>query len=141
VDYSTIGEALTGSGDRPFVSGLCPSLRDPEDAYRVFPIPTEYRENAIRLRYRENTIEEGAMVTRTARLRVPADFGLAIQQSRLARGLSQAELAAELDIPQSTISEIESGKSTIYLRRLLNIARVTGLDFTASWEDEKTTRR
>jgi HTH-type transcriptional regulator / antitoxin HipB len=75
------------------------------------------------------------MAQHTARLRAPGDFGLAVQQARLARGLSQSELAAELGVPQSTISEIESGKSTIYLRRLLSIARVTGLEFTAAWGD------
>lgn len=76
------------------------------------------------------------MTRHTARLRSPADFGLAVQQARLARGLSQAQLAAELGVPQSTISEIESGKATIYLRRLLSIAGITGLEFAASWEDD-----
>lgn len=80
------------------------------------------------------------MVTHTARLRSPGDFGLAVQQARLARGLSQSELAAELDVSQSTISEIENGKATIYLRRLLGIARVTGLEFTASWEGDDAPR-
>lgn len=70
----------------------------------------------------------------TARLRTPADFGLALQQARIARGLSQTELAAELDLPQSTISEMESGKSTIFLRRLLEIAAQTGIELTATWE-------
>ncbi|MBO0979746.1 helix-turn-helix transcriptional regulator [Microbacterium sp. SD291] len=70
----------------------------------------------------------------TARLRTPNDIGLALQQSRLARGLSQTELAAELDLPQSTISEMESGKATIFLRRLLDIADATGLELTAGWE-------
>lgn len=74
------------------------------------------------------------MATHTARLRFPGDVGLAVQQARLARGLTQTELAAELDVPQSTISEIESGKATIYLRRLLAIARATGLEITATWE-------
>ncbi len=81
------------------------------------------------------------MTTYTAKLRAPADFGLAVQQARLARGLSQRELADELGVPQSTISEIESGKTTIYLRRLLEIARVTGLQFAASWEDDDAPRR
>jgi HTH-type transcriptional regulator / antitoxin HipB len=76
------------------------------------------------------------MAKHTARLRAPSDFGLAVQQARLARGLTQTELAAELGVPQSTISEIESGKTTIYVRRLLSIARVTGLEFTASWDHE-----
>ncbi|WP_298942924.1 helix-turn-helix transcriptional regulator [uncultured Microbacterium sp.] len=79
------------------------------------------------------------MAQRTARLRAPADFGLAVQQARIARGMSQTELAAELDIPQSMISEIENGKSTIYLRRLLGIAHVTGIEFSARWEDADAT--
>lgn len=70
----------------------------------------------------------------TARLRTPADFGLALQQARIARGLSQTELATELDVPQSTISEMESGKSTIFLRRLLTIAAHTGIELTANWD-------
>lgn len=76
----------------------------------------------------------------TARLRVPGDFGLALQQARLARGLSQSELAAELGIPQSTISQLESGKSTIFLRRLLAIARATGIEFSASWKSDDAPR-
>ncbi len=80
------------------------------------------------------------MARHTARLRTPADVGLAVQQARLARGLTQAELAAELDVTQSTISAIESGKATIYLRRLLEIGRATGLEFAASWESDDAPR-
>lgn len=80
------------------------------------------------------------MTTHTARLRSPADVGLAVQQARLARGLSQSQLAAELGVPQSMISEIESGKATIYIRRLFSIARITGLEFTATWEDDGAPR-
>jgi HTH-type transcriptional regulator / antitoxin HipB len=76
------------------------------------------------------------MTRYTARLRAPGDFGLAVQQARVARGLTQTELAAELGVLQSTISEVENGKATIYVRRLLSMARVTGLEFTASWEHE-----
>lgn len=80
------------------------------------------------------------MGTQTARLHAPADFGLALQQARLARGLSQEQLAEELGLQQSTISEIESGKSTIYLRRLLTLARATGVELTATWESDDATR-
>ena len=81
------------------------------------------------------------MTTRTARLRAPADFGIALQQARLARGMSQKRLADELDLAQSEISEIESGRSTIHLRRLLAIARATGVELTATWEDADAPRR
>lgn len=80
------------------------------------------------------------MPTRTARLRAPADFGLAVQQARMARGMSQTELARELGIAQSAISAIETGRSTIYLRRLLELARATGISFTATWNDDDAPR-
>lgn len=76
------------------------------------------------------------MTKRVARLRAPADFGLAIQQARVAKGLSQADLAKEIDSVQSTISAIEAGQSTILLRRLIELARATGIEFTATWEDD-----
>jgi len=81
------------------------------------------------------------MTTRTTHLRAPADLGIALQQARLARGLSQKRLADELDLSQSEISAIESGKSTIHLRRLLAIARATGVELTATWEDDGAPRR
>lgn len=80
------------------------------------------------------------MTQHTARLHAPADFGLAIQRARISRGLTQVKLAELLDVPQSTISEIESGKSTIYLRRLLSIARATGIEFAATWESDDASR-
>lgn len=70
----------------------------------------------------------------TARVRTPADLGLALQQARLARGLSQSELAQRLGIPQSRISELENGTYTAFVRRLLSIARATDLEITAAWE-------
>lgn len=76
------------------------------------------------------------MTRQTSRLRAPADIGRALQQSRLTAGLTQAQLAAELDVPQSTISQIETGTPTIYVRRILEIARITGLELTASWDDD-----
>lgn len=74
-------------------------------------------------------------------LRAPADFGLALQQARLARGMTQADLAGEVDVPQSTISEIEAGKSTIFMRRLLELMQATGVELTATWEDENDAPR
>lgn len=80
------------------------------------------------------------MTTHTARLRAPADFGLALQQARLARGLTQSQVAAELDVPQGAVSAIESGQTTIFLRRLLEPARTTGVECSASWNDDDAPR-
>ena len=52
-----------------------------------------------------------------------------------AGNLSQEELAKRLGIPQSTVSQVESGRTTIFLRRLLDMARATGVEFSAEWGD------
>lgn len=74
-------------------------------------------------------------------VRAPADFGLAIQQARLAGGMTQTDLADAVGVPQSTVSDVESGKSTIYVRRLLDMMRATGVELTATWEDERDAAR
>lgn len=74
------------------------------------------------------------MTTFDAKLRSPADLGLAIQQARLARGLTQTELADELDISQRSVSELESGKPTIWARRVFDLMGATGVELTATWE-------
>jgi len=76
----------------------------------------------------------------STKLHSPADFGFVLRQARLDRGLSQEQLAALIGVPQSTVSEIESGKSTIHLRRLLSLARATGVEFSATWDDEHAPR-
>lgn len=80
------------------------------------------------------------MSTRTARLRTPADIGLALREARLSLGMTQAELAAELELPQSTVSELEAGKATIHIRRILGIAQLLDMSLTATWEDPDASR-
>jgi HTH-type transcriptional regulator/antitoxin HipB len=75
------------------------------------------------------------MVHRVARLRAPADLGIAIQQARLARGMTQRDLAEALGIAQRSVSEIESGRPTIYIRKGFEMLRETGMDLNASWDD------
>jgi Predicted transcriptional regulator len=70
----------------------------------------------------------------TAQLPTTGSFGLALQQARMARGKSQCDVARELGISQSMVSEMESGRGTLYLRRLLEMAHVNGLEFSATWE-------
>ncbi|WP_378144868.1 helix-turn-helix domain-containing protein [Cnuibacter sp. UC19_7] len=76
------------------------------------------------------------MAERRARLRTASDLGLVIQQARLSRGLSQTQLADSLGISQRSVSEIESGRTTIYARRLFDLMRETGVSLSAEWDDE-----
>lgn len=80
------------------------------------------------------------MTTRTAQLRTPAAIGLALREARLSQGLTQAELAADLEIPQSTVSELEAGKATIHIRRILSMAQALDLSLTATWDDPDAPR-
>lgn len=75
------------------------------------------------------------MGTQRAPLQSPGSLGRAAHQARLARGMTQADLAAELECSPSAISEIENGKATIYIRRYFEIMRATGMTLTATWED------
>lgn len=71
-------------------------------------------------------------------LRSPADLGLAIQQARLAKGLTQTEIAERLGISQRSVSEMESGKPTIWARRLFDLMRATGVELSATWQNDET---
>jgi len=69
-----------------------------------------------------------------APLHVPADFGNALFAARMAKNLTQIELAELVGVPQSTISQLENGNSTIFLRRLLALARAIDIELFAEWE-------
>lgn len=70
-----------------------------------------------------------------ARLQVPADFGNALFSARMAKNLTQIELAELVGVPQATISQLENGNSTIFLRRFLALARALDLELSAEWEN------
>lgn len=69
------------------------------------------------------------------KVRAPGDLGLVIQQARLAHGLSQTALAESLGMSQRAVSEIESGAPTIYMRKVFDLLRATGVELSAQWED------
>ena len=58
----------------------------------------------------------------------PAQMGEVFRGRRKARGLSQGELAAKLNISQSRLSTLESDPSGLTLDRLLALASVLGLE-------------
>lgn len=66
----------------------------------------------------------------------PGDLGLAIQQARLSMGLSQAELAARMGMSQRSVSEMESGKATLWAHRLFDLMAATGVELTVTRRNE-----
>lgn len=67
----------------------------------------------------------------TGEVASPQALGRLLQQARLARGLSQQQVAQELGISQSYVSELESGKSSLALTRIFEIMRLTGMTLRA----------
>ncbi|MFA7325017.1 MAG: helix-turn-helix transcriptional regulator [Candidatus Nanopelagicales bacterium] len=61
----------------------------------------------------------------------PQALGRILQQARLAKGLTQHELAEELGISQGYVSELEVGKASLALTRIFEIMRLTGMTLTA----------
>lgn len=64
----------------------------------------------------------------------PQSLGRLVQQSRLAAGLTQVELAHELGISQRAITDIETGKATIQMRRLFDLLKMTGASLNGEWD-------
>lgn len=60
------------------------------------------------------------------RVTTAEDFGLALQQSRLAEGVSQRELASRVGSTQRYIWELESGKNVTAITRLLESLTAMG---------------
>jgi HTH-type transcriptional regulator/antitoxin HipB len=58
----------------------------------------------------------------------PTQLGEVIRGRRKARGMSQAELAAKLNISQSRLSILESDPAGLTVDRLLALAGVLGLE-------------
>ena len=62
-------------------------------------------------------------------------LGLMLQQGRLARGLSQRELAAELGLTQRWVSEMEAGKPGKLTERLFTMLEATGVRLYAELDE------
>ncbi|MGN6201654.1 MAG: helix-turn-helix transcriptional regulator [Solirubrobacterales bacterium] len=69
------------------------------------------------------------------RVRSSADLGRALAGARRHRGLTQEQLARELDIERSYLSELESGSSALVLQRALQALRRLGANVTVTVGD------
>lgn len=67
----------------------------------------------------------------TATVRSAADFGMALQQARLAAGMTQRDLAEQMGVSQKYVWEMETGKSVAAIERLLSAFKATGVKLIA----------
>lgn len=61
-----------------------------------------------------------------AEVRDAVTLGFALQQARLLTGMTQRELAEEMGVSQRYIWELEAGKESLAITRLLKAFDVTG---------------
>ncbi len=67
-------------------------------------------------------------------IRTPREMGLAIRRARSDRGWTQAELADRAQVGRQWLSEIEGGKRTAELGRVLAVLEVLQLAITLTPE-------
>jgi HTH-type transcriptional regulator/antitoxin HipB len=61
-----------------------------------------------------------------------ANLGIEIRKERKSRGLSQTTLGALSSVGINFVSQIESGKPTAHIGKVLEVMRTLGLEFTLS---------
>ena len=61
-----------------------------------------------------------------APINTAADLGRFLRDLRVQRGLTQAQLAAELGVTRQYVAEIEQGKPNLYSDRLFQSLRLLG---------------
>jgi transcriptional regulator with XRE-family HTH domain len=69
------------------------------------------------------------------RIYTPESLGQAIRHFRTEQGLTQAELAERAGLNRTYLSELESGKETEQLKRLLRVLRQLGVRITLDKAD------
>jgi transcriptional regulator with XRE-family HTH domain len=69
------------------------------------------------------------------RIYTPASLGDAIRHYRTEAGLTQAQLAAMAGLGRSYLSELETGKETEQLKRILRVLRQLGVRMTLDEAD------
>lgn len=67
-------------------------------------------------------------MTYRASVKDAAALGLALQQARMAAGITQRQLAVKLGTSQRYIWALESGNDSLIIARILNILRETGAE-------------
>lgn len=61
-------------------------------------------------------------------IRTAADFGALVRENRIARGMTQGDLAERCGTGRQFVVELEGGKATVQLEKALTVAVEVGLD-------------
>jgi transcriptional regulator with XRE-family HTH domain len=80
------------------------------------------------------------MGTLRGTVRDSGGLGLLLQQGRLAAGLTQRQLADQLNVSQSYIWALESGKDVKVLDRIFAVMRATGVTMALEVPDGQPQR-
>ena len=81
------------------------------------------------------------MARKTVEVRKPRDIGDAIRAVREARGISQDELAQANAYDRFYLNGLESGRSTLYVTRLLRTLKSLGITLSVTFDPEQADRR
>jgi len=69
------------------------------------------------------------------------EIGRRLREARLNAGLTQVNMAGDIGMPSTYLSEVETGKRNITLRTLAGIASFLGLDVKVKFVPKPTRRR
>ncbi len=69
------------------------------------------------------------------RLRSTEDLGRAVRHARITAGLTQVELAEQLEVSQRWLSELETGRPKILDARLFSVIGKLGISIAWSTDD------
>jgi len=81
------------------------------------------------------TTDDGGGPSQGFRVYTAASLGDAIRHYRTEAGMTQAQLAAQTGLQRSYLSELERGKETEQLKRLLRVLRQLGVRMTLDKAD------
>ncbi len=81
------------------------------------------------------------MASKTVEVRKPRDIGDAIRAVREARGISQDELARANAYDRFYLNGLESGRSTLYVTRLLRTLKSLGITLSVTFDQDTPTDR
>lgn len=79
------------------------------------------------------------MARRTIEVRKTRDIGDAIRAMREARGISQEDLAQANAYDRFYLNSLESGRSTLYVTRLLRTLKSLGMTLSVTFDPDQPT--